>query len=74
MLQLLQNNLRKPKVLIQIIKNAKRTQNNLQKPKVLIQIIRNAKRNGYKQTNKQTNTDILDPYNLFSRGLRRSTK
>ena len=25
-------------------------------------------------TNEQTNTDILDPYNFFSRGLRRSTK
>ena len=23
-------------------------------------------------TNEQTNTDILDPYDLFSRGLRRS--
>ena len=25
-------------------------------------------------TNKQTNEDTLDPYNLFSRGLRRSMK
>ena len=25
-------------------------------------------------TNEQENTDILDPYDLFSRGLRRSTK
>ena len=25
-------------------------------------------------TNEQTNTDILDPYDLFSRGLRRSMK
>ena len=25
-------------------------------------------------TNEQENTDILDPYDLFSRGLRRSKK
>ena len=25
-------------------------------------------------TNEQANTDTLDPYDLFSRGLRRSTK
>ena len=39
--------------------------------KVSMQIIKNAKRTG---TNEQTNTDTLDPYDLFSRGLRRSMK
>ena len=46
----LQNNLRKPKDSIQILKNAKR---NRRKPKDSIQIIKNAKRNRYKRTNEQ---------------------
>ena len=52
----------KPKVSIQIIENAKSFNTNNQKCK---------KATG---TNKRTNTDILDPYDLFSRGLRRSMK
>ena len=38
--------------------------------KVSIQIIKNATTG----TNKRTNTDTLDPYDLFSRGLRQSIK
>ena len=41
------------------------------KTKVLIQIIKNAEKTG---TNDKMNTYILSPYDLFSRGLGRSTK
>ena len=40
--------------------------------KVSVRITKNAKRGT--GTNKRTNTDTLDPYDLFSRGLRRSMK
>ena len=38
------------------------------KTKVSIQIIKNAEKTG---TNNKTNTYILSPYDLFSRGVRR---
>ena len=50
----------KPKVSIRIIKNAKSFNTNNQKCK---------KATG---TNERTNTDTPEPYDLFSRGLRRS--
>ena len=54
------------KVNNQKCKKKKRT-----KTKVSIQIIKNAEKTG---TNNKTNTYILSPYDLFSRGVRRSTE
>ena len=60
---LLQKIYQKPKVSIQIIKNAKSLNTNNQKCK-----------KEQVQTNERTNTDTLEPYDLFSRGLRQSMK